>query len=497
MALPTENQWADPRDRPSFQSIFNSLDASFMLDVTNSVMEQDIDNIREVLADDDYGTRGFPEDRGRPRGSDAPEYVPLEMPKMKRARCRLYRLRPTLKMKQLQIRRAMRLERREQSQRSIKQLQLEKKPRYILPGSHIAQRASEPFEKLPTEVLTQIIGYTHIDTIPKLERSLTRLGSVLIANPKASYDAILITQYQHWMKALGGTSLRDERQKANLIRAIASISHGAWVIVARSKHINVHNLISNVRAMIRSDEYCQREYVILLDYLESRLDRTIGHLTAFCKFRITKAAIVCLERCSYRQLRIGKDSQDERTSTRDLTWRERQEVFEEQDDQTKLEVRCILESVVCQTVNRLDFFKPLSIDDILEAYEQVEDQMNPKKFLLQTARWATALLLNTIFSNERGMVLVTQISQSRYLSPVEALELSRLEVHICDEWAYNVRTGAAQVGSWQSSFPDDTTAFIEATGLNLLSVVAGSELEAKLMAKQREMVDGVYTSVLG
>lgn len=142
----------------------------------------------------------------------------------------------------------MRKELEEQEQRYGEQVQLNMKPLYIGPESQVGKRAPEPFERLPIEILVQIIGHTRIDTIPKFERSLTRLGDVLNANPRACYDAILKTQYPHWMKALGGIGERSKRQKTNLFRAMASLPHGAWVIVAWAASITAKQLIMDTGA---------------------------------------------------------------------------------------------------------------------------------------------------------------------------------------------------------------------------------------------------------
>ena len=493
MELPNENPWTDPRQRLSFQTIFSSLDPSFLLNIPDIEMRQAIDNAEDMSNDDENGTKGFPDDRGRPRGPDAPRHVYMDMPKITAERHRSWRLRLTPTMRRLQIRRVMRLEHETQSQRSLEQLQFDSEPQDVVCGNHLVQRGRESTEKLPVEVLLHIISHTNIEAIPKLERSLTRFGDMLRAIPRASIQAsILRVQYPHWVKAFGGPGARTERQKSYLLQAMASISYGAWVIVARSKDVEVDKLITKTRGRVLSDEYCLAEYLVLLSHLESKLDHTARILTACCKSGVTTEAAVCIERCTYRHWDIGGVGHDQHMMTKDLTWGERKRIIQEQDEGVRLEVGRILESAVSQVVTRLDFLGPSTVHNILEAYPPRCIEVHSEDIRLEIALRATVLVLDCIFKHERGIALINQSTgRQDFQSIVEDAEQRRLEEDIRLKWSQWVKAPLAPGNTkWRASAHESGSYVILAIELDLMGVLAGSCLEAAITAKQQQ--DGGY-----
>lgn len=100
MALPTENQWTDPRELHSFQTTFANLEEQFLCNISDANVEQNLDDPNDLLNDEDCGTNGFPEDRRGPTGPNAPRFH-MEMPMMRKARIRAHTHRYTRRMKRL------------------------------------------------------------------------------------------------------------------------------------------------------------------------------------------------------------------------------------------------------------------------------------------------------------------------------------------------------------------------------------------------------------
>lgn len=222
--------------------------------------------------------------------------------------------------------------------------------------------------------------------------------------------------------------------------------------------------------------------MILLNHLESRLGHNSGHLTASADCQISKAAAVCLEQWSYPQFWFVNGSFHQLDRTKNFIWRDRLELFEEQDDQVKFEIRSILEPVVRTIVERVDFFGPLRIDDILEGFEREHKKIDPRTYLLHIATYATAIILDAIFKNPGGMVLTTHYEKLPGLSPIEAWTFQKLALGAEDRWKLTFRDFAADPQRWPKFCQMGIARLIHAVGFDVMIVIASSRLIERMMA---------------
>ena len=81
MALPIENQWANPHERLSFRTIFKSVTMSFLRSVSYQDMIHGFDGEDEPILGHENEPQSFLQQQGRLSGLGIPPHVDLGMPK--------------------------------------------------------------------------------------------------------------------------------------------------------------------------------------------------------------------------------------------------------------------------------------------------------------------------------------------------------------------------------------------------------------------------------
>ena len=319
MALPATYQPTRLSPTTTRKGAFANIGAKQISEITDSDMEQDLDT--ESPSQED----------------ESPRFMMTEVQRSERNRKRRgHKVRHTLKM----MRKAM--DAREEDRNARR-------------NRRFSGRTDSKLEKLPPEILINIMSYLGSDSFVRLEIASQRIADIWRENTTNCLWGMLRAQYAHWQSSLGCSSIKTDQQKHNLKLLLGSLQPCFWAWFAvRVGAFSRSNFLRWSFDKITENALPPEFSLHILEMLDSRLESEIDRIEKFTEQSISKEAAICLQLMRCRDcLFVREDKNIASVSGQRLSWGSRMRIIGEQSFHVKREVGRVLEILICRLAKKI------------------------------------------------------------------------------------------------------------------------------------------------
>ena len=232
-------------------------------------------------------------------------------------------------------------------------------------------------DRLPTEVLYDIISWTDVKSLDSLAATGLRIGGLLRQGQSQinCCNDILRKQYGHWIKNFGTPAGRSATQKEALTMAIEYIPPHFWHEKAIQNDYNRRAMLDVMCKKIQHDVYGMNDYFTVLNHLEKVLALDVYLLEQFSGLQISKATGVCFQ--LFRSNEVNNGARLERSEESVINWIAQKRCLESQSDDVRVEVLILLNALAANFILKLDLMGSRMTKRLLESPPTPPDWRSP------------------------------------------------------------------------------------------------------------------------
>lgn len=250
-------------------------------------------------------------------------------------------------------------------------------------------KQSAPFERLPTELVLNLMEHTDPDDIHFLAQSSKSTYGIFKAHENACYNGMAAEQFSDYKWLFGESKQRTLEQCTNVYDAIFSSN---YLVLDNQGLLRILEAVGDEGLM------GWRNLAFLQDMRNWTDDNTDG-IERYTGLRVARRTVTCLMSFGFKRPFVIEDMQGQAAlQYEDLPWEERFSRFNSQPASVQVEIRGVVRTMILKIANELDLMGQQTTEWICNYYDADDGMVleEPKRLKKWMAELAVGLILEVV-----------------------------------------------------------------------------------------------------